>query len=65
MRLLVEPCWACNLDYREAVAIQQFSPQLNKLRPTPQRSPMVLVEDLWRALPWAAVGAIAALVILS
>jgi excinuclease UvrABC nuclease subunit len=60
MRLLVQPCWPCNLDYREAVAIQRLNPRLNKLRPKPRWSPLVLAEDVWRALPWVGVVAIAA-----
>jgi hypothetical protein len=60
MRLLVQPCWPCNLDYREAKAIQRLNPRLNKLRPKPRWSPMVLVEDVWRALPCVGVVAIAA-----
>ena len=59
MRLTVRPCWRCNLDYREAIAIQRLKPRLNKQQPRPQWSPLVLAEDLWRGLPWA--GAIAVL----
>jgi excinuclease UvrABC nuclease subunit len=62
MRLVVEPCWLCNLDYREARAIQRLNPRLNKLRPKPRWSPMVLAEDIWRALPWVGVVAILGLV---
>jgi hypothetical protein len=64
IQLDFEPCWPCNLDYREAVAIQRLNPRLNKLRPKPQWTPLVLAEDIWRALPWVGVVAIAALVIL-
>ena len=54
-RLLLEHCWPCNLDYREALAIQRLKPTLNKLRPAASKhwSPMVLLEDLTRATPWA------------
>jgi hypothetical protein len=57
MRLVVKPCWACNLDYREALAIRQSHRLLNRQRPAPSRywSPMVWAEDAWRALPWVVV----------
>lgn len=48
MRLHVSPCWRCNLDYRERLAIQRLNPRLNEQRFKPRWSIMVLAEDLWR-----------------
>jgi len=58
MRLIVQPCWECNLDYREARAIDQLRPTLNRTRPKPRWTLLVLAEDLWRSLPWLGVVAL-------
>lgn len=64
-RLIVRPCWACNLDYREAQAIKKYNPRLNRQRPRPERywSIMVLAEDLVRALPWVVMVIVGAAIV--
>ena len=59
MRLVVSPCWECNLRYWEAAQIKKLRPALNEQRPEPSEhwNILVLVEQAWRGLPWAGLVA--------